>query len=77
MDKTEALISSELQIYAACVKNCGGWDNRTEKEKSCLGDAAKSKPLKHLSTVGMTSIESALSAEHSIVPTLINARLPC
>lgn len=69
--------SSELYIYAACVRNYGGWDKRTEKAKAAWVMVAKSKPLKHLSTVGMTCIESALSAEHSAVPTLINARLPC
>lgn len=65
-----------IHICSLC-EELRGWDKRTEKAKAAWVMVAKSKPLKHLSTVGMTCIESALSAEHSAVPTLINARLPC
>lgn len=44
--KTDSLISSELYLYVPCVKNCGGWDKRTEKEKSCLGDSGWEQAIK-------------------------------
>lgn len=54
-----------------------GGKKRLKRKKIACVMVAKSKPLNHLSTVGMTCIESALSAQHSAVPTLINARSPC